>query len=559
MSDGEGGSFLPKWVRDFRESINKSRINYDSSILKIENLKSDLKIFDEIYLKGRDVAGSSPPIVLAAIASETTETSVNESSNCVEVKSYLPLLPNELLLLILDYILVNDVLTMEKTSICLKQRISELNVYWWKLYVISMYGSMHQSANEISLFNSSINHRTAVLDREKDKRFILYFIDKIKQDRSMKRTDDSRPRTYSKNDKSVTHYLPFSDHDGQLMSNAETFAPDFRTLALKSLNLLNNLTANSSDLFIRTLIETGVVTVCVSLLSNEHTVLQEYSCSIIANLLVWECRGRNPDWLQKSVYKFFKNLNGIKILCSKLTSPNACVKLWNSSGDSNQKLVAGIRTSQTSSQVISVYSKEASRALVNLFSPMFPIPPLENNDTNINHILNDRVTTWTFRYYHKSGALKDIYDCKLYFSSDGIVRGRGIDSIQPFILIGNCDLDISGFYWNVKKCYVRIDGSEDIWLSSPDEEYVTNGKLKPHISHTFYYSNNKYDKAGPYIPIFESEEEEFHSNVGEQVVDSTTVADNFGIGFFGVWEAISDNQSFILNKGGVFRATTSSI
>ena len=54
----------------------------------------------------------------------------------------------------------------------------------------------------------------------------------------------------------------------------------------------------------------GVVTVCVSLLSNEHMVLQEYSCSIIANLLVWECRGRNPDWVEKSVRKFLINLNG---------------------------------------------------------------------------------------------------------------------------------------------------------------------------------------------------------------------------------------------------------
>ncbi len=559
MSDEKGDSFLPKWVRDFRESINKSRINYDSSILKIENLKSDLKIFDEIYLKGRDVVGLSPVITLAAIPSETSITSVVESSNCEEVKSYLPLLPSELLLLILDYILVNDVLNMEKTSVFVKQRISELNVYWWKLYVISKYGSMPQNASEISIFNSSINHRTEVLNREKEKRLIIYFINKIKQDRSMKRTDDSRPHTYSKSDKTVSHYLPFLDQDGQLMSNAETFAPDFRTLALKSLNSLNNMTANSGDLFIRTLIDMGVVTVCVSLLSNEHTVLQEYSCSIIANLLVWECRGRNPDWVEKSVYKFFKNLNGIKILCSKLTSPNASVKLWNSSGESNQKLVAGIRTSQTSSQVISVYSKEASRALVNLFSPLHPIPPLENTDTNINHILNDRITTWTFRYYHKSGALKDIYDCKLYFSSDGMVRGRGIDNIQPFILIGNCDLDISGFYWNVKKCYVRIDGSEDVWLASPDEEYVANGKLKPHISHTFYYSNNKYDEAGPYIPCFETEENEFSSNVDDQFADSATAANGFGIGFFGVWEAISDSQSFILNKGGVFRATTSSI
>ena len=79
--------------------------------------------------------------------------------------------------------------------------------------------------------------------------------------------------------------------------------------------------------------------------------------------------------------------------------------------------------------------------------------------------------------------------------------------------MGNCDLDISGFYWNVKKCYVRIDGSMDTWLARADEEYVVEGqKLKPHVSHTFYYSNNKYEDAGPFVPCFETEENEVVSS-----------------------------------------------
>ena len=118
--------------------------------------------------------------------------------------------------------------------------------------------------------------------------------------------------------------------------------------------------------------------------------------------------------------------------------------------------------------------------------------------------------------------------------------------------MGNCDLDISGFYWNVKKCYVRIDGSVDTWLASADEEHVVEGqKLKPHVSHTFYYSNNKDEAQGPFVPCFETEEND--------VASSDEVAQDFGIGFYGVWEAMSDNQSFVVNKGGVFRATTASI
>jgi len=125
MNECDGESYLPKWVRDFRESINKSRLNYDSSILKIESLRSDLKTFDEIYLKGRDVMGHSlthPPLIALAVntQNEITVKSSTESP-CKESKNYLFLLPSELLTLILDHVRVNDVLNLEKTANGMRQ------------------------------------------------------------------------------------------------------------------------------------------------------------------------------------------------------------------------------------------------------------------------------------------------------------------------------------------------------------------------------------------------------------------------------------------------------
>lgn len=80
-------------------------------------------------------------------------------------------------------------------------------------------------------------------------------------------------------------------------------------------------------------------------------------------------------------------------------------------------------------------NKEASRALVNLFCPLFPIPSniIYNSDTinkssnnNNNNkspeVINSIFTTdesskpWLFKYFHKSGGLKDETVSYLHFT-----------------------------------------------------------------------------------------------------------------------------------------------
>ena len=59
-------------------------------------------------------------------------------------------------------------------------------------------------------------------------------------------------------------------------------------------------------------------------------------------------------------------------------------------------------------------------------------------------VSDDRPIPWQFTYYYKSGSLKDQFNVYMRFLPDGFFRGRGMDSIGPFLLRGKVDPDISG-------------------------------------------------------------------------------------------------------------------
>ena len=68
------------------------------------------------------------------------------------------------------------------------------------------------------------------------------------------------------------------------------FNSDFRVVAHRILEAMHTITSSHSDPFQLKFVEEGAVTVLISLLSNEAGVVCHYSCSILANLLVWEAR-----------------------------------------------------------------------------------------------------------------------------------------------------------------------------------------------------------------------------------------------------------------------------
>lgn len=76
------------------------------------------------------------------------------------------------------------------------------------------------------------------------------------------------------------------------MSHADTLSTDFRSVAHKALQTLLTLTTDTEDPVFFKILSDGVVTVLASLLSNEEGALQNYACSILANLLCWGARKR---------------------------------------------------------------------------------------------------------------------------------------------------------------------------------------------------------------------------------------------------------------------------
>ena len=59
----------------------------------------------------------------------------------------------------------------------------------------------------------------------------------------------------------------------------------------------------------------------------------------------------------------------------------------------------------------------------------------------------NRWRTWEFKYFHKSGALKDVSKINIRFNSTGWILGRGSDSIGYYTICGKPELDISGWAW----------------------------------------------------------------------------------------------------------------
>ena len=227
-----------------------------------------------------------------------------------------------------------------------------------------------------------------------------------------------------------------------------------------------------------------------------------------------------------------------------MTSPRACVNL----GD-RQKFGTSSRVS-----VQGMSSKESCRTLCNLLNPAqsiaasctfrrrayriylpqflsplhdnemdykLSLPPISDNynmtgssctDTEMNierqmdtqmptFFLNEnRWRTWEFKYFHKSGALKDVSKINIRFNSTGWILGRGSDSIGYYTICGKPELDISGWAWKLDKTYTGIDTEASTWLCESGSEFndvegsnplneELFGRSRSHVSHIAYWSD----------------------------------------------------------------------
>lgn len=195
---------------------------------------------------------------------------------------------------LLDFLNIYEIVTLECVSSSLKSGIAECS-YWPRNILLYC---PHKSIDSIS----RLEFRDLIIKHIIEKNQCIEFIMKMKNQRGVQRQDSIQPHRHNKSERSVTHPLPIFDNSSNLtntsgnmiMSRTETLNSDFRSMAQKTLEIMFYITNCCVDHIVHTkLASEGVITVLVSLLSNEASILQHYSCGILGNMLVWECHRNN--------------------------------------------------------------------------------------------------------------------------------------------------------------------------------------------------------------------------------------------------------------------------
>lgn len=317
------------------------------------------------------------------------------------------------------------------------------------------------------------------------------------------------------------------------------------------LELMAKVSANSANPSIPLLFNEGLVKVLFHFINpqSETGMIKSLACTVLANLIYYQITVDPIGWqvLKRQLLMH----DGTKRLFSLLTSPSATVNL----AKHTTRVESGGLVIRTTANVTGVSTREASRCLCNLFCPSHAIAGSVNNNNICDMMMSDELisidkpTIWSFRYYHKSGSLKDQSVCWLWLSGDGCLFGRGMDSVGTFFLAGRCEPESGNSYsWLFSKSYINLNtDSLEIWLSETSPESVqsdSNKNRNSHITHTGFFCPSN---DATVIP------DDTYLYIDEESVDDYLETSR-NSGFYGVWERSSQGSHFELDKGGVFRA-----
>lgn len=282
-------SYLPSWVLKMRHKIQESRLEHAKAESRIDSLHVSISNLDLNLTTLRSSSRSRNSIDLGSISGVKCSTSYYSFKVHV--------LPSDLVGEILDYLTIDQIVKLECVSSSFKSCTADCP-YWARSLPVYC---PHKSVNSIA----RIDLRSEILRHVNQGNQCVEFIVAMKNQRCIQRHDSIEPRRHSKSERGVTHPLPVFESSSNrnrsssltgnlsgdmIMSRAETLNADFRSIAHKTLEIMFNITRYASDPLHDRLVSQGVVTVLISLLSNEAGVLQHFSCGILANLLCWESR-----------------------------------------------------------------------------------------------------------------------------------------------------------------------------------------------------------------------------------------------------------------------------
>lgn len=519
-------SHLPSWVLKMRQKIDDSRNKHDDAVRRILNLN---QVMDNLSEKLEQFH----PLLIKETNDDIKSKNVTYPKQELKMKH----LPLDVLTEVFFYLQISDVFQFSNTSMSFSCLTKDSN--YWKYLARTDYSYLFSFNRGNIKQESELNVIRTYLGK---KRQCNSFIDSMKEQRCVPKHKQVDPRRYSRSEKSVSHPLPVFDarssdgvgHSiGSIMSQSDTLSSDFRGIAHVVLEKMVQLTSSLFDDFNLEIVQNGVVTVLVSLLSNEESALQNYSCMILANLLLWESMVKqqplNVKLKEGNVSEQVSACNGKRHLSILLTSPSASVNL--ATPKVNSSAAQKLTKAKTTSSIQGVCNKQASRALVCLFYPDKPIfdvstpstltilkgtslqskylPPLDvenvwkfpssTSDQSVTHLLSLReqlneetfARPWQFTYFYKSGAFKDQFIVNLRFYRDGVLAGRGIDSIGYFSMNGSTEVDIIGANLYLNKVYTRSASFAEVtedWMHVTRSVGVANGDC--HVKHVAYWSQN---------------------------------------------------------------------
>jgi hypothetical protein len=305
-------SYLPTWVLRMREKIASSRLAHADAESRIEELHKGVDVLN-VQLSKMEKAKQQRLNKTRAIRTEQEKTSEVSAPRVPAIYS----VPIEVLSNILEHLRLEQVVRLELVCKTLRSMLSGCS-YWPQvlpLYCphLVLHGDhAHSEADEQTTAKQRIQQYL------RNVKTCVSFIQTMKDQRCVPKHRSVQPHRHTRQERQVTHPLPVFQHsqsmhagtgagstlpalmnstransarnEDLIMSHAETLSSDFRSIAHKALSTLLFLSSDITDPFFYKLLSEGAVTVLTSLLTNEEGALQNYACSILANLLCWEAR-----------------------------------------------------------------------------------------------------------------------------------------------------------------------------------------------------------------------------------------------------------------------------
>jgi hypothetical protein len=303
-------SYLPTWVLRMREKIATSRLAHADAESRIEELNKGVGVLN-VQLSKMEIAKQLRLNKARVVHAEQEKTSVASAPRVPAIYS----VPIEVFSNILEHLRLEQVVRLELVCKTVRSMLVGCS-YWPQVLPLYCPHLVHHNDSSHSEADEQATAKQRIQQYLRSVKTCVSFIQTMKDQRCVPKHRSVQPHRHTRQERQVTHPLPVFQHsqsmhssggstlpqlmnhthshsarnEDLIMSHAETLSSDFRSIAHKALSTLLLLSSDIADPLFYKLLSEGAVTVLTSLLTNEEGALQNYACSILANLLCWEAR-----------------------------------------------------------------------------------------------------------------------------------------------------------------------------------------------------------------------------------------------------------------------------